>query len=112
MKQHPLTVLVPVKVDAVSSLLEHLGRIGNDIERNLLLRFRESPSTHFARFALLNHDTRRGPRLLFTSNHDGPLSEYAAELAHTVGAGLDAILQHCRGYTRGTALNGADLLEF
>ena len=112
MKQHPLTVLVPVKSEAASALLEHLAQIGNDVERNPLLRFRESPSTHFARFALLNHDTKRGPRLLFTSSHDGPLSNYANELAHTVGAGLEQILQHCRGYVPGTAMNGAGLLEF
>ena len=112
MKQHPLTVLVPVKPDAVGAVLEHLRPIGENVERNAFLRFRESPSTHFARFALLNHDPKRGPRLLFSSNHDGPLAAYADELARTVGAGLDGIFQHCRGYAPATAMNGADLLEF
>src|SRR5258706_2540111 len=112
MKQYPLTVLVPVDRDKLGALRDDLQKVGSDVERNSLLQFRASPSTHFARYAILDHDQKRGPRLLFSSNHDGDLAAYARELADRLGAGMDALWQHCHGYPSGTAKDGAKLLEF
>ena len=116
MDQNALTVIVPIRRapgDATAAALrQHLEAIGGDVTQNPYLHLQDSPSTHFARFVILDHDASRGPRLLFSSNHDGGLPEYAAELATKLGPGLDAIFSHCEGYAPGAASDGAALLDF
>lgn len=116
MDQYALTVLVPIRRDpgggAPGPLLDLLAEIGKDPAENARLPMSRSDSTHFARFVVLTHDPARGPRLLFSSNHDGELLEYARELASALGSGLDAIFSYCDGYRPGAAKDGAALLNF
>jgi hypothetical protein len=43
-------------------------------------------------------DTWKAPRLLFTSNFDGPLEPYLEGLRTGLGADGDAVFGHCDGY--------------
>lgn len=96
MKRHgALTVVLDVQEDKARSLESLLSAIGGDVENNAHLQFRKSPSTHFARFVLL--DGHR--RLLFTSNYDGGNEDaYLGELSQKVGSGFQAVLGHCKGW--------------
>src|SRR5215217_4023776 len=98
MEQNALTVLVEIKPGEVEPLRRFLTEIGDDIEDNAHLRFRESRLTHFARLVILDPVPGFPPRLLFTSNHDGSLGEYAHELVDTFGARMEPILSRCAGY--------------
>ena len=116
MIQNALTVLVPIRRAeggaTPPALVELLAAVGDDVMGNPHLRLADSPSTHFARFVLLDRDPKYPPRLLFSSNHDGDLPGYAAELAANLGAGLDRIFGFCEGYAPGSAVDGGGLLAF
>jgi hypothetical protein len=102
-KQRALTVIAPVRPGATQDLRAVLANIGKRLDSDPDLRFRESPSTHFARFVLV---TDSGPedRLVFTSTHDGSWREYLQELVRTTGRGMDTIWQFCSPYRPGDAL--------
>jgi hypothetical protein len=99
-----LTVLAPVQPGRASALAAVLdGLAGGD--DSPLARVR---GTHFARWVLLDQPVYQGPpqrrdrwsapRLLFTSNFDGPLETYLEALLTGLGADGDAIFSHCTGY--------------
>jgi hypothetical protein len=77
--------------------------MGSSLNTHPDLRFRDSPSTHFARFVLVA-DEARGDRLVFTSNYDGSAAGYAEELLKTTGRAMDQIWSLCSGYHPGDAL--------
>lgn len=108
MKQNALTVIVPVKPEEVEALREILTEIGEDIKGNQYVRFHNTPSTHFARWVILEN---RGletdpefPRLLFTSNYDGTFENYMQELVEKVGSGMEQVWNKCQGYSPGISL--------
>jgi hypothetical protein len=90
-KQGALTVILrvsPAKQVALSPLLES---IGHPVTKNKYLRFQDSPSTHFARFVLLDGNTR----LFFSTCYDGDEESYFSELHRCIGSGLQHVLSHC-----------------
>jgi hypothetical protein len=116
MEQNALTVIVPIEPTEVEALTTILTEIGNDIEENQYVRFRDTPSTHFARWVILKDrglDTDpKFPRLLFTSNYDGTWENYMKELVEKVGAGMEAIWNNCANYVPGTAKDPTRFGEF
>jgi hypothetical protein len=81
--------------------------VGSDIDDNTFIRFTESRSTHFCRFALLPDDMlakeklRRPmkPHLLFSSNYDGTLEAYLSELRDIIDpAFFDELWNCCADY--------------
>jgi hypothetical protein len=89
---------------------------GEDFEINPLVPFLKLRTVHFARI-LLHHPSpseaapipawngrpqARGPaippKLLFSTDFDGPLDEHLEELLDVAGPGLDRILRHCEGW--------------
>jgi ADP-ribose pyrophosphatase YjhB (NUDIX family) len=102
-----LTALLPIRPGEEDALRATLEAIGGDIRgRRLAARpddphidFPRSRLIHFARFALLD-DPDRGPgrqRLLFSSNHDGELSDHLGELV-SLTSDMEAIWGRCEGY--------------
>jgi hypothetical protein len=102
----PLTVLVPVKPEAVEQLQQVLQQVEDSINQPLGSDrfFSKSPSTHFARWVFFADPSPQDPtlqiqpNLLFTSNHDGSLAAYLAELVATLGPEMDPIWSCCEGY--------------
>ena len=125
MIQNALTVIIPIKRSEVQALRDLLTAIGNDIEDNPHLSWQNSPSTHFARFVILNPDAPGGAdgkgvpslqghptRLLFTSNYDGSFEAYLAELVARFGADMEPIWEKCENYPAGAATDVTKFTSF
>src|SRR5580700_7993543 len=110
MKQQKLTVIVSVKDGCQQTLKTTLQAAGDNITGNDLIRFNQSPSTHFARFVVLD----RGPRcrLLFSTCYSGDFTQYIEELVLRVGHGLETIFSSCQEHTPGIWLDAAKAKEF
>ena len=101
---YSLTVLAPISSGRSSDLAAYLDDLGSG-DASPLARV---PSTHFARWAVLDapvyeggmqrRDSWGAPRLLFTSNFDGALAPYLEGLRTGLGAIADAVWGHCAGY--------------
>ena len=100
---YALSVLTPILDGHADELRAHLEGLGEG-EASPLARV---PGTHIARWVVMDdvmdqegqpkHD-RLGPRLLFSSNHDGDVGVYLEHLRTGMAADADAIWGHCRGY--------------
>lgn len=101
---YALTVLTPVLRERVNALVGHLDALPRG-DRSPLARI---PGTHLARWVVIDdvvyegrpqpRDALAAPRLLFTSNFDGPLEPYLKALRSGLGEHADAIWGHCAGY--------------
>jgi hypothetical protein len=99
-----LTLLVPIEPGRESDLAALL----DDLPAGAASPLANVRATHFARWVVVDQpvyegpeqerDTWRAPRLLFTTNFDGPLDRYLEALRTGLGADGDAIFGHCRGY--------------
>ena len=120
MKQNAITVVVPIKKGQADPLENFLTIIGEDISGrrdNKFVHFSKSPSTHFARWAILRKNalTRNqtlDQRLYFSSNFDGDLDAYLKELVDVMGPGMEEIWNKCEGYTPGTSQDVAEFTSF
>jgi hypothetical protein len=118
--QTPLTAIFPLcadNLDALKAKLEAVSRQMNDSSaprvRTQPTWFAKSPSTHFARWVILDDpDQSVAPHLLFASNHDGPIPDYLQELVETIGPEMDSIWFHCKGYETGDALDVEAFTQF
>jgi hypothetical protein len=110
MRQRKLTVIVDVKDGREEHLKSTLQAAGNDVIGNNLIKFNQSPSTHFARFVVL--DRNPGCRLLFSACYSGDLAHYIDELVSTVGQGLETIFSSCLEYSPGIWLDAVKAGEF
>lgn len=102
---YALTVLTPILEGRETALTAHLAALGQG-DASPLARV---PGTHLARWVVIDDVKHQGagqrrrdhlaaPRLLFTSNFDGPLDPYLEALRTGLGDDADAIWGHCRGY--------------
>jgi hypothetical protein len=110
MKQQKLTVVVSVKNGCERDLQTTLQAAGDNVGGNDLIRFNQSPNTHFARFVVLDRAPRC--RLLFSTCYFGTFEQYIEELVTQVGHGLETIFSFCEDYKSGTWLNLAEAEEF
>ncbi len=103
-KAYSLTVMAPIVSGRVSELVNYLDDLGSG-DRSPLARV---GSTHFARWVVMDepvfeggrqrHDSWSAPRLLFTSNFDGPRDPYLERLRVGLGEDADNVWGHCKGY--------------
>jgi len=98
-----LTVIAPVKPNALEDLRTALIEIGTDPANNGLLPFGRLKGTHFARLFLMEPATDLEGRpipgqLVFMVDWDAPLDERLQELADIGQAGLDRLFSGCEGY--------------
>ena len=101
---YALSVLAPIADGRADALQAHLEALGEG-DASPLARV---PGTHIARWVVIpdviyqgpgqRKRDRLGPRLLFSSNHDGDIGAYLEGLRTGMGADADAIWGHCRGY--------------
>ena len=110
-EQNALTVIVPIALEEVAALKEILHKIGEDSENN---PFRKTPSTHFARWVILDldYEPELPLRLLFSSNYDGNFESYMRELVEQIGPETEQIWNKCEGYSAGTAKDLARFTQF
>jgi hypothetical protein len=101
---YALTVLTPIEHGREEALAEYLDTLG-DGDASPLARV---PGTHLARWVVIGQvkqqkgqrrrDALKAPRLLFTSNFDGPLDAYLETLRTGLAGDADAIWGNCPGY--------------
>ncbi|HEX8495537.1 MAG TPA: hypothetical protein VF658_22185 [Pyrinomonadaceae bacterium] len=99
MKQNPLTVIVPIKPEAVGALRDVLAKINEELKSGANVWFRRSPSTHFARWVILDNNKQRPLQLYFSCNYDGDLDDYLGELVDKLPPEMDEVWNKCEGYT-------------
>lgn len=111
--QYPLTVIVPLRPHTLDGLKLELEQAAQQIENRTKTYFAKSPSTHFARWVILDAPEQNvSPHLLFISNHDGSLTDYLQELVETMGAEMEPIWTHCEGFSAGDALDVETFTQF
>jgi hypothetical protein len=111
MKQNALTVIVPILPEMLEFLRDYLSQIGHKVENNPYVRFRETPSTHSARWVILE-DPPEPPRLYFSACFDGTLESYLTEITSKLGAGMEPIWTCCKGYSARSASNHEQFKRF
>jgi hypothetical protein len=112
--QTPLTAILPLRphsLDALNAELEAISQQMSDLAQPTW--FAKSPSTHFARWVILDDPAQNiADRLLFISNHDGSIPDYLQELVETIGVEMDAVWRYCEGYQPGDALDVEAFTQF
>jgi hypothetical protein len=102
---YALTVLTPILDGHAEALTAHLDVLPEGAGSPLA----RVPGTHLGRWVVIDHVKYQGhgqrrrdhlpaARLLFTSNFDGELDPYLAQLQTALGEDADAVWGHCRGY--------------
>jgi hypothetical protein len=84
-----LTLITPVKPGAAPALRQALAAVGQNVAL-----VRQMETIHFARWVLIDNDTR----LLFTSNFDGGWEQYLRDFMRVMPQGLDHIWGACVDY--------------
>lgn len=85
-----LTVITPV----IPEKVEELKQILEATQQNPNSSVGKIATIHFARWVLIDNDTR----MLFTSNFDGSFEEYLKDFVRELPTGLDRIWGNCVGY--------------
>jgi hypothetical protein len=97
--QNALTVIVPIKPDALPELTTLLQTVSEHIDSPHNPYFAQSPATHLARWVILDvPELAVKPHLLFSSNYDGTFGTYMQELVECLGAQMAPIWSLCDGH--------------
>ena len=104
-RQHPLTLLTPVKKGKLDELLGLLNNINNRLQDHTETEFGKLKTTHYARWFILNRDSFRdepaipiSDRLVFSSNYDGDLDTHLTDLVTVLSKYIDQLYDCCEGY--------------
>jgi len=102
MKQHALTIILPLDSAQVTAVDARLTTFGQNVAKQPILPFDSLDLMHFASWVVFQSD-QFGPQLVFEANFDGEPGEFLAQLTAN-RAGLDQIFAGCLDYpTGGTA---------
>lgn len=93
-----ITAIVPILPGHADALRQTLHALGDPSRTSPI---RVISTIHFARWVLIDNDTR----LLFTSNFDGTWDSYIDEFIDKASGGLDAIWSHCVDFPEGGSKN-------
>ncbi len=96
-----LTMINPVKAGRGPVLRQVLVHVNPQTVRKM-------ETIHFARWVLIDNDTR----LLFTSNFDHSLEAYLRDFVRVMPDGMDKIWENCEGYPADGCRNFPEFLAF
>ncbi|HLF45317.1 MAG TPA: hypothetical protein VI548_02765, partial [Chitinophagaceae bacterium] len=104
-KQHPLTLLTPVKKNRTVELLGLLNNINKKLQDQTETEFKKLKTTHYARWFILNRDSFRDEpavpvkdRLVFSSNYDGDMDTHITELSTVLSIYIDQLYDCCEDF--------------
>lgn len=102
MRQHGLTIVVPILKGHEEELRTLLNRIGTDIDENGLIDFYSLSRVHFMRWVILPGQTVRNKeisaQLALSTNYDGKENDHLKEFAQVGELAISKIYQHCKGF--------------
>jgi hypothetical protein len=101
--QDALTIVAKLDPQRMAALQASMDVLRQDPARNDILPFGALPGCHFGRVVVLPatrdlHGHEIAPQLLMLSDCDGSADGHLEALVDTVGAGLDRLFGHCKGY--------------
>jgi hypothetical protein len=103
--QNALTVLVDVLEGREGALIKLLKEVGENIDTNNLIDFKQLTTTHFLKWVILPadisklHPSRVFPaHLVLESNYDGDLDDYLKELWEVISKAIESFYSHCKGF--------------
>jgi hypothetical protein len=103
--QNALTVLVEVLEGREDALIKLLKEVGENIDNNKLIDFKQLTTTHFLKWVVLPadvsklHPSRVFPaHLVLESNYDGDLDDYLKGLWKTISKAVESFYSHCKGF--------------
>ncbi len=104
-KQHPLTLLSPVKQDKLETLDKRLGVIRENLQQGTETEFKKVSTLHYGRWVILSRESFRdepaipvGTRLIFSTNFDGDKDNHLTELVTQLTQYIDDIYECCEGF--------------
>ena len=104
-KQHPLTILSPVKKGKEEILDKRLSIIRDNLQQGTETEFKKVSTLHYGRFVILSRDSFRdepavpvGTRLIFSTNFDGDKDNHLTELVTQLTKYIDEIYECCEGF--------------
>jgi hypothetical protein len=104
-KQHPLTILSPVKKDKAQTLDKRLSLIRERLQQGTETEFKKVSTLHYGRWVILNRESFRDEpavpvptRLVFSTNFDGDKDRHLTELVTQLTKYFDDIYECCDGY--------------
>ena len=104
-KQHPLTILSPVRKEKLEELDKTLTVIRKNLQQGTEREFQKVPSLHYGRFVILDRESFRdepavavNTRLIFSTNFDGDKEEHLTQLVTQLTNYIDTIYECCEGY--------------
>jgi hypothetical protein len=104
-KQHPLTILSPVKKEMLETLDQRLKLIRENLQQGTEVEFKKVSTLHYGRWVILDRGSFRdepavpvGVRLVFSTNFDGDKNYHLIELATHLTKYIDDIYECCEGY--------------
>ena len=104
-KQHPLTILSPVKKDKLETLDNRLCAIREKLQQGTETEFKKVSTLHYGRWVILSRDSFRDEptvpvvtRLVFSTNFDGEKNDHLTELVTQLTKYIDDIYECCEGY--------------
>ena len=104
-KQHPLTILSPVKKDKLETLDKRLGVIREKLQQGTETEFKKVSTLHYGRWVILSRESFRdepaipvGTRLIFSTNFDGDKDDHLTELVTQLTQYIDDIYECCEGF--------------
>ncbi len=102
MRQHGVTIIVPVLKGKLKGLRVLLNRIGTDIDGNGLIDFYSLSKVHFMRWAILPGqtvgDTTIPDQLVLSTNFDGNPRKHLWQFSKEAMQGIIEIYRHCEGF--------------
>ncbi len=112
MKPNALTVIVPVVPGKLDELRSFLTNLGANVGNNPTIDFTKSPSTHFARWVILDQTCETPARLFFSTCYDGDTTNYFKELSTNFGDEMEAVWTCCQSYQAGWAKDPCSFAKF
>ena len=104
-KQHPLTILSPVKKDKLEALDKKLSVIRENLQQGTEKEFKKVSTLHYGRWVILTRESFRdepavpaGTRLIFSTNYDGDKDNHLTELLTQLTPYFDDIYECCEGF--------------
>src|SRR3954454_14613603 len=104
-RQHPLTLVTPVKHDEYANIDSVLKHLRDDVEKGIHQQFQDIDTIHYFRLVLMEPQANVGKdkksypaNFVLSTDYDGDEEEQLTSLATNCSQLLDNLYKYCEGY--------------